>query len=614
MLLLTRLQLQQSNIVELESMGNAVIRVHEIALRCRTLSEMFRGAADFGPNGTDTPVPLVAGTPFFGQPYEEAIPGVLELLHEAVVDMKNLQRGIYLGFDHARRIPTAYGLRDVWDLPNLEIMKYFDRNDPGGKIVATKPPFIIVPTNETAFGPLPYDNATLVAAALNLDSNHVESVQVKMGLWEAGNMFVAQALDVQQNTLALVQRGVDFDNLASNRFVQSNGMTKLWPAYLKSLDAETRITVEKGRSVYILQLVMLCMEGGALCLLASIFIWLSTQRFVGTRYALYSVFVHLPMGLTRSLANLSIQLEPGEDEDEDPTLTQNAEEAAEKEKERERDAKHDGGGKSMRMDSSVFGHGEKKGGGLFASMTMNARRGSVAVVGDDPPPRPSHAGLAPAGGKGGVSASSVMGGGFWSALAFWRPRSGGSSRVHPSPAQGSSSKRRLVPSSRTAFLMMLPFMIWGIVVVCINMAGFAQLYGNDAPIASLGVMHAVVARFHRVLYYSMALSGAMSHSPGNVEPLRDTLRRELQECKLEYAVLLYGEDALRYTDYNSTFIDHLRIAPRGILFEGGSQTSEVLFKASGCMALDPAECQPEDSPLFEAGPCHTNKSREHHYR
>ncbi|KAG2445088.1 hypothetical protein HYH02_008955 [Chlamydomonas schloesseri] len=334
-LLLTRLQLQQSNIVELESMGNAVIRVHEIALRCRTLSEMFRGAADFGPNGTDTPVPLVAGTPFFGQPYEEAIPGVLELLHEAVVDMKNLQRGIYLGFDHARRIPTAYGLRDVWDLPNLEIMKYFDRNDPGGKIVATKPPFIIVPTNETAFGPLPYDNATLVAAALNLDSNHVESVQVKMGLWEAGNMFVAQALDVQQNTLALVQRGVDFDNLASNRFVQSNGMTKLWPAYLKSLDAETRITVEKGRSVYILQLVMLCMEGGALCLLASIFIWLSTQR------------------------------------------------------------------------------------------------------------------------------------------------------------------------------------------------------------------------------------------------------------------------ALRYTDYNSTFIDHLRIAPRGILFEGGSQTSEVLFKASGCMALDPAECQPEDSPLFE---------------
>jgi hypothetical protein len=31
---------------------------------------------------------------------------------------------------------------------------------------------------------------------------------------------VAQALDVQQNTLGLVQRGVDFDNLASNQFVE----------------------------------------------------------------------------------------------------------------------------------------------------------------------------------------------------------------------------------------------------------------------------------------------------------------------------------------------------------------------------------------------------------
>jgi hypothetical protein len=62
-------------------------------------------------------------------------------------------------------------------------------------------------------------------------------------------------------------------------------MTKLWPAYLKSLDAVTQITVEKGRSVYTLQLVMLCMEGGVLCLLASIFIWLSTQQVRDTLVA-----------------------------------------------------------------------------------------------------------------------------------------------------------------------------------------------------------------------------------------------------------------------------------------------------------------------------------------
>ncbi|KAG2430819.1 hypothetical protein HXX76_009795 [Chlamydomonas incerta] len=593
-LLLTRLELQQSNIVELESMGNAVIRIHEIALRCRTLSEMFRAAADFGPNGTDLPKPLVAGTPYFGLPYEEAIPGVLELMQEAVVDMKDLQHGIYLGFDHPRRIPTTYGLRDVWDLPQLKITKYFDRNDKEGRVQATKPPFVIVPTNETAIGPLPYDNATLASA--DVDPNHVESVVVNMGLWEAGNMFVAQALDVQQNALTLVQRGVDFDGMASNRFVQGNGMTQLWPAYLKSLDAETQITVEKGRSVYILQLVMLCMEGGALCLLASIFIWYSTQQFVGTRYALYSVFVHLPLGLTRTLANMSITLEPGEEEDEDPALTQNAEDAAEreKEKEKEKDAKFEGGGKSMRMDSAVFGHGGGKS-GIFASITGHARRGSVVVVGDDPPPRPSQAGY-----KGGVGGSSVLsggsGGGFWSALAFWRPRHG-SNKVHPAASSG--SKRRLVPSSRTAFLMMLPFLIWGVVVVCINMAGFAQLYGNDAPIASLGVMHAVVARFHRVLFYSMALAGAMAHSPGQVEAYRSILRTELLECKLEYSVLLYGEEALIYSDFNSSFRDHLQTAPRGILFEGGGRTSDVLFKASGCMALDPAECQPEDSPLYE---------------
>ncbi len=57
--------------------------------------------------------------------------------------------------------------------------------------------------------------------------------------------------------------------------------------------------------------------------------------------------------------------------------------------------------------------------------------------------------------------------------------------LQPKKAQ---HKRRLVPSRRMALFLVMPFVVWGVILVAVTTAGFAELAGNDGPIASLGVL------------------------------------------------------------------------------------------------------------------------------
>ncbi|KAG2430818.1 hypothetical protein HXX76_009794 [Chlamydomonas incerta] len=599
-IMMTHLQVQTVAVTDLSAMGLAATRVHEIALRCRTLAELFDSRAQQAPRNVTDITPLMAGVPTFGGPYNESVADVLDSLGVAVVNLKVLQNGIYLGFDKAARIPARHGLRDIWDLPHVNITKYFDKNDADGSVMAV--------------GGL--------QSGINQPYNTSAAGTVQMSLWDAANLFVSQALEVVQNSVPLVERGVDFKMWSAYRFVVENGLDDIWPAYLDSIDAMVQIVVEDGQQVYTIQLIMVCMEGGLVLIAAVIYMWWAASKFVGTRYALYSVFVHLPLGLTRTLANMSITLEPGEEDEDDVALGLEAAaaagggagggdagaDAADREEEPHPNGKGGTAARMLRIDSSAFKgrRGGAHGGPARLSESFgklgSAEQGSlkrygsklVGVDGRCAVASPSDAFRISITTKSATAAVAGDTTGMQRVLAL-ASFLGGRNKVHAS--KQAHQKRRLVPSYRVALFLVMPFVIWGIILVCVNAAGFAELAGNGGSIASLSVLHTVVIRLHRLLYYSLDL--AASFGTDLVEACKTTLRWELADATLEYSVLLYGHEALAWAASNhSRTLTHLALAPAGIIYSGDKVTN-IVYKTRGCLCELPEECQPPDSPYYE---------------
>ncbi|KAG2445524.1 hypothetical protein HXX76_000139 [Chlamydomonas incerta] len=590
-----RLNIQQDDVTDLSSMGTAATRVHEIALRCRTLAELIdnrvqqQAALNLTGYNTD-PTPLMEGVHTFGEPYNESVSAVLDLLEEAVLNLKILQNGIYLGFNHASRVPTQHGLRDVWEAPRINITKYYDANDEAGQIMA----------------------GSSWAAGANLPV----SITVKMSLWDAGNLFVSQALEITQNAIPIIDRGVNFKTWSAYLFIVDNGLDDIWPAYLDSMDAMVQILVDDGQQIYNIQLMMVCLEGGLVLVGAVIYMWWATQKFVGTRHALYSVFVQLPMGLTRTLANMSIALEPGEEDDDEVALGLEAAAAA------QLTSGAGGGGDDGDAGGDGGGHEGAASGTKNAAGGARTLRIAVSAAGADGGDGPTSAATAAVRRRVSLTAKSaaaaVEGDGSAAAgrqqqqrtttsgLASFLGRLVGraSSKVqpvaHPQPSKKAAHKRCVVPSRRVAVLLVLPFVVWGVILVVVNVAGFAELSGNNAAIASLSVLHTVVVRLHRILYYSLDLAASFGSGAERVGGLKAGLRHELQDATLEYTALLYGHEALAWAGggEHARLMRHLDLAPEGIAYSGDGKVTQVVFKTRACLCELPEECQPPDSPYY----------------
>ncbi len=57
-----------------------------------------------------------------------------------------------------------------------------------------------------------------------------------------------------------------------------------------------------------LQLVMLVVQGGAVCVLLLLYMWWLQRRVSQQRYGMYSLFMILPVGLLRALASKSVSV------------------------------------------------------------------------------------------------------------------------------------------------------------------------------------------------------------------------------------------------------------------------------------------------------------------
>ncbi|PNH12265.1 Tiny macrocysts protein B [Tetrabaena socialis] len=511
-LLLTKLKAQKDAITDLDSVTMASRRIHEIAINGRLLESLYTGDS------------YVEGLTQFGDPVDETLAGVYDDTSRVMILLKEEHHGVYLGFRALRRIPTDFGLRDIWDNPILNITLFFDENDPAA------PEHI-----------------------LHQASEGLPTSYRMMGLWDAGNMYLAKSLDLYNNAEAIVAKGINYTTWSTWKFLQANGLPVIFPAYRSTLDALVQLTVQQSKQIYQLQLIILCIEGGLLCISACFYMWIMADKFSHRRHSLYGVFIQIPIGVTRGLANMSLQLEAGEEVEEEPGMAaadieigarvdgDDDDEAAQRPSEK----------KGVRMDASVHGKAQQEGpqrrtSGTSLAFGLNRASGNHGDgAADDTPDAVGSSRFRPAGG------------GLLGAFAFWRNRS----KVVPRRV-GGKAKRRLMPSRRLSYALVAPFIIWGVVIITVNLIGYNTLRGMSAPIATLNVVNEVLVRFHRMIYYTLVFE------------TEEGISAELR--------------------------NHYRLATTGVLFGGTSRPADLLYHTDACLCGDPEACQPDDSPYFQA--------------
>ncbi|KAG2425298.1 hypothetical protein HXX76_013879 [Chlamydomonas incerta] len=561
-LLSTKITSQKAAVKDLASVTTACRRVHELAINGRILDALYSNHS------------YSEGIPAFGDPLDEALGGVYEDNQRLMIELKDLHHGVYLGFRNLRRISNKFGLRDIWDQPLLNISIFYDPED--GQPADTAPP-----TGHTL-----------------------------MGLWDAGNLYLSKTLDMSSNGQAYVDGGRNFSTWSTWQFIQANGPSVINAAYAATLDGLVQLTVQQSTNIYMLQLIILCLEGGLLCAAVCVYVWIVASRFSQKRHKLYNVFLSIPMGVTRGLANMSLTLEPGKEEEEDDlgvglpgdgTLA--ADHGAGTAADGGAEGGGDGGGllsdgalkaaaasarRGVRMDPAVRGNSYTTpgvGGGAAAGAVpqRSTSMGGWAAWGSKKGGWGTDAEAADGGdGHGGGAKPANL----TSLLSFWRGRA----KVSPASTK---TKRTLSQSRRLAYTLVGWFAAWGLVIIIVNLIGYYSLQSLTAPIATLNVVNMVLIRFHRIIFYILETAASLTIDTRLF--WKDTLRVEQRLWEQEYAAMLYGNEAVPNSDN-----PHFKLAKTGVVFGGYKAPADLLYHTGVCFAEFLDDCQPEGSIYYQA--------------
>ncbi|KXZ43615.1 hypothetical protein GPECTOR_85g345 [Gonium pectorale] len=184
--LLVQLLQQETAVKDLNSAAMAAINVHEIATAGRVLDQLYAGNS------------FVSGLPQFGDPVNYALNETYNELADLMQSMKDLHRGVYVGFGQRRRIASDYGLRDLWEKAWMNITLFYDANDPAD-------------TSRILPGVEPPAPST-----------------IQLGLWDAGNLYVTMALQMHNRGPVVVAEGANFTNWSVWRFIQASEITNIF--------------------------------------------------------------------------------------------------------------------------------------------------------------------------------------------------------------------------------------------------------------------------------------------------------------------------------------------------------------------------------------------------
>ncbi|KAJ9509612.1 hypothetical protein QJQ45_011248 [Haematococcus lacustris] len=155
--------------------------------------------------------------------------------------------------------------------------------------------------------------------------NLYNSTKLK-GLWTAGNQLAAKARSLLQSGEAYLRTLgpsiVDFMYNPDLLYIVTNGPNLVFEGYKSTMDIYMQIVISSSASANNLQLVLLAAEGGVLCLLCVVWVWLLLRAVAERRYQMYQILMVVPGGLVRHMATQRLRLgDESEDEEDEHMLT-----------------------------------------------------------------------------------------------------------------------------------------------------------------------------------------------------------------------------------------------------------------------------------------------------
>ncbi|KAJ9529670.1 hypothetical protein QJQ45_014402 [Haematococcus lacustris] len=273
-------QKQANQVADLSSASMATHRVLELGICVASLGTLYAG------DGSSNLRYLGEGG------VENSITQQLAMMETYTEDLDRLHTGLYRGFGQQRRLPDSFGIRDLWEQPSLPMVSFF-----------------------------------------NVDSGIRANTSIA-SLWDMGNLYIKSAHTLLQNSRNKygndTQTGRTFVQDVDTLSMFENLLRGLIPGYAATLDGLMQVAIQDSKKcvydgdchydtaaitaavcvglalllvqVNNMQLIILALEGGIISTVAIIVMWSVTAAVVFRRYAIYCVFLLVPHGLVKGLA------------------------------------------------------------------------------------------------------------------------------------------------------------------------------------------------------------------------------------------------------------------------------------------------------------------------
>lgn len=402
-----------------------------------------------------------------------------------------------------------------------------------------------------------------------------------MSLWDLGGSYISSGRQVsyiaQQAALGNVSSSV-----ASDRFwlfVRVNGAASLYQGYLNVLDQMLIQAQDANKSLKALLLALLVVEVLLILIGATGYIlWLLIQA-AKSRAALFTVFLFVPSGLLKSLANQSVVLaDLDADPEQQPKPTRKTEESKTALStaliaEGKRRLK----GSLVLDDDGVEGLGVTKEPSMMVRNAPRApkavrdkdkRRASITWGEEDEGPKASAAFVDSPKIMDGMKSRSFSG-------QYQRQVSG-----EIDINAGIFNGKKLVEIWRDVCRLSWPFIAWGLLILASYIICLYLAVNVSEDLVSLKLQSRSMGQASRVLFYSNEV--ALMNSSDPLMPLYQAqLSSSSNELELVHRVALYGGPTL-----NASAAHGAKDDSSGGIFAASADRVNLFFKAQGCLLTD----------------------------
>jgi len=511
-------------------------------------------------------------------------------LAASIRDLAEYHQGVYMGFGKVAQLPGAPE-RQLWEQPSLNMTVYEDTDPPG-------------------------------------------SAHTLTGLFPYGNRFISNAMQI---VWIVLNAPLELGASRSYQFLLDNS-NALFEGYTLSLDYLMAYAWRKLDKLKVGLLVLLVVEVLVIqlaCVLYQLWLVAGVER---ARMTHLLIMLGLPGPILRTLASRPVKIldddsDYGSDDEDDTAAKQQA--AAKPTAEEE--AAGDGGGKARRASNAgaaantlALEGAKTPGAGApppppthpqWPSLMHKQSTEGTEEADDDMPPatgafakmaaaesnRRRSIEAAPVGGVGAGARRSLelvdpgmvqpgvadaeMGG-----VALFSGRKKGSRRGPPggdmSLTKGSLTfnGKTLLPSYRTTWVMIAPFLVWEAALLVIYAVSYVQLADMQKPLAALNMASHVIYRYTHIRCTALLL--IVQETDAGKDHFKAELKQQVDYLNSEYNTLMYGGMAV--TQEGSAFLHET--PPAAFI---SKDFSNNFFRDKDCFRWNTSDCLTAGHRFYE---------------